>query len=110
MCEWWDAAIERLSSLVSLGAELFAADISNKEAMTRAFRGAEAAYVMIPPDLGNPEYAAYQDKVIEATASALDQGAPRRFRSRPSQRRCRVYRFTHPAPSNHIRSLPKAPR
>jgi uncharacterized protein YbjT (DUF2867 family) len=67
---------ERLSSLVSLGAEPFAADISNKEAVTRAFSGAEGAYVMIPPDLANPDYAAYQDKVIEAIASALGKGVP----------------------------------
>jgi uncharacterized protein YbjT (DUF2867 family) len=67
---------DRLSSLVPLGAEPFAADISNKEAITRAFSGAEAAYAMIPPDLANPDYAAYQDKVIEAIASALEKGAP----------------------------------
>ncbi|MGA8599208.1 MAG: NmrA family NAD(P)-binding protein [Bryobacteraceae bacterium] len=67
---------ERLSSLVSLGAEPFAADISNKESITRAFSGGEAAYVMIPPDLANPDYATYQGKVIEAIASALDKGAP----------------------------------
>jgi uncharacterized protein YbjT (DUF2867 family) len=66
---------ERLSSLVSRGAEPLAADISNKEAITRAFSGAEAAYVMIPPDLANPDYAAYQDKVIDSIASALDKGA-----------------------------------
>jgi uncharacterized protein YbjT (DUF2867 family) len=67
---------ERLSSLVSLGAEPFAADMSNKEVTARAFSGAEAAYVMIPPDLANPDYAAYQDKVIEAIASALEKGTP----------------------------------
>jgi uncharacterized protein YbjT (DUF2867 family) len=67
---------ERLSSLVSLGAEPFAADISNKEAVARAFTGAEAAYLMIPPDLANTDYPAYQDKVIEAVASALEEGAP----------------------------------
>ena len=66
---------ERLSPLVSLDAEPFAADISNKEAVTSAFSGAEAAYVMIPPDLANPDYAAYQDRVIEAVAAALDKGA-----------------------------------
>jgi uncharacterized protein YbjT (DUF2867 family) len=65
---------QRLSSLVSLGAEPFAADITNKEAVTKAFSGAEAAYVMIPPDLANPDYAAYQDKVTEAIASALETG------------------------------------
>ncbi|HZQ52315.1 MAG TPA: NmrA family NAD(P)-binding protein [Bryobacteraceae bacterium] len=69
---------ERLSTLVSLGAEPFTADVTNKEAITRAFSGAEAAYVMIPPDLANPDYAAYQDKVIEAIAAALDKGAPAR--------------------------------
>jgi hypothetical protein len=61
---------------VSLGAEPFAADITNKEAASRAFSGSEAAYVMIPPDLASPDYAAYQDKVIEAIGSALDEGAP----------------------------------
>ncbi len=65
---------ERLSTLLSLGAEPFAADISNKEATARAFSGAEAAYVMIPPDLANPNYPAYQDKVTEAIASALEKG------------------------------------
>jgi uncharacterized protein YbjT (DUF2867 family) len=61
---------------MSLGAEPFAADISNKEAIIRAFSGAEAAYVMIPPYLANPDYAAYQDQVIDAIASALEKGAP----------------------------------
>jgi uncharacterized protein YbjT (DUF2867 family) len=67
---------DRLSSLVSLGAEPFAADISNKEAITRAFSGAEAAYVMLPPDLANTDYAAYQYKVTEAIASALEKEGP----------------------------------
>ena len=67
---------ERLSSLASLGAEPSAADITNKEALTVAFTGAHAAYVMIPPDLANPDYRAYQDKAIEAIASALDRHAP----------------------------------
>jgi uncharacterized protein YbjT (DUF2867 family) len=67
---------ERLSSLVSLGAEPFTADISNKQAITNAFSGADAVYVMIPPDLTNPDYAAYQDKVTEAIACALEKGGP----------------------------------
>ena len=67
---------ERLSSLVSLGAEPFAANISDKEAIIRAFNGAEAAYVMVPPDLANPDYWAYQHQVIEAIASALKKGTP----------------------------------
>jgi uncharacterized protein YbjT (DUF2867 family) len=31
---------------------------------------------MIPPDLANPDYAAYQDQVIEAVASALEKAMP----------------------------------
>jgi uncharacterized protein YbjT (DUF2867 family) len=65
---------EHLSSLISLGAEPFAADVTNKKTVARAFSGAEAAYVMIPPDLVNPDYAAYQDTVIDAIASALEKG------------------------------------
>jgi uncharacterized protein YbjT (DUF2867 family) len=64
---------QRLHSLVSLGAEPFSADVSDKESIARAFNGADAAYLMIPPDLANPDYAAYQDKVTEAIASALEK-------------------------------------
>ena len=67
---------ERLSSLVSLGAEPFPADITDKEAAAKAFSGAQAAYVMVPPDLANPNFPAYQDKVTEAFASALEKGGP----------------------------------
>ena len=67
---------ERLGSLASLGAEPFAADISNKEAVAKVFSGADAAYLMIPPDLANPDYAAYQDKVIDAIGAALEQEKP----------------------------------
>jgi uncharacterized protein YbjT (DUF2867 family) len=67
---------ERLSSLVSLGAEPFVGDVSDKEAAAKAFSGAEAAYVMIPPDMANPDYSSYQGKVIEAVASALEKWAP----------------------------------
>ncbi len=68
--------VERLTSLVSLGAEPFAADISNKEAIGNMFSGAEAAYLMIPPDMAGPDYAAYQNKVIEAISFALENEAP----------------------------------
>jgi uncharacterized protein YbjT (DUF2867 family) len=64
-----------LSPLVSLGAEAFAADISDKKATAEAFSGAQAAYVMIPPDMSNPDYAAYHDAVIDSVASALESGA-----------------------------------
>jgi uncharacterized protein YbjT (DUF2867 family) len=67
---------ERLSSLVSLGAEPFQADITNKENVARAFSGAQAAYVMIPPEMAAPDFAAYQNAVTEAVGSALEKGVP----------------------------------
>ena len=65
---------ERLRPLVELGAEAFAADVTDEEAIARAFEGAEAAYVMIPPDLASPDYAAHQDAVTEAAAAAIEKG------------------------------------
>jgi uncharacterized protein YbjT (DUF2867 family) len=64
---------DRLASLVSLGAESFAGDVSDKETARRAFAGAEAAYVMLPPDLANPDYRAFQDRVTEAMGAAIEK-------------------------------------
>ena len=41
---------ERLQRLAQKGAEPFVADVTDSQALTRAFQGAEAVYVMIPPD------------------------------------------------------------
>lgn len=64
---------ERLAALASLGAESFVADASDKAGLTRAFAGAEAAYLMIPPDLGSPDFRAYQDRLTDAMVSAVEQ-------------------------------------
>src|ERR1700747_1668472 len=42
-----DAA--RLQRFAGKGAEAFTGDVSDAEALTRAFRGARAAYLMLPP-------------------------------------------------------------
>ena len=64
---------ERLASLASLGAEPFVADVTDNEAAIRAFSGAEAAYVMLPPDLANPDPRSYEDKLNNAFASAIQK-------------------------------------
>lgn len=64
---------DRLNKLASLGAEPFAADLADKEALATAFAGAEAVYVMIPPDPASTDPRGYQDRVTEAVASALEQ-------------------------------------
>jgi len=62
---------ERLASLASLGAEPFVANVTDKEMMIRAFSGTEAAYVMLPPDLANPDFQTYQDKMTGAFVAAI---------------------------------------
>jgi len=64
---------ERLAGLASLGAEPFTADLSDKSALTKAFAGAQAAYLMIPPDLGSTDFRAYQDQLTDAMVAAVEE-------------------------------------
>jgi len=64
---------DRLNKLASLGAEPFAADLTDKQALATAFAGAEAGYVMIPPDPTSADPRGYQDRVTDAVAAALEQ-------------------------------------
>jgi len=62
---------KKLAPFVSRGAEAFAADVLDTDALSRAFAGAEAAYVLIPPDVKSPDYRAYQEEVSDSIAKAL---------------------------------------
>jgi uncharacterized protein YbjT (DUF2867 family) len=64
---------ERLQPLVTQGAEAFVADITDAAALARAFTGAQAVYAMIPPDVANPDARAYQERVSDALAQALER-------------------------------------
>jgi uncharacterized protein YbjT (DUF2867 family) len=64
---------ERLKALAARGAEPFVGDISDSEALARAFTGAKAVYVMIPPDMKSQDFRAYQDRITEATAVAIEK-------------------------------------
>jgi len=67
----------KLQSFVSKGAEAFVADLTDAEALTRAFTGARAAYVLIPPDLSSTDYRAYQHRVSDAIRAAIERaGVP----------------------------------
>ena len=58
--------------LKSLGAESFVGNITDTESMKQAFAGCEAAYLIIAPDLANPDFPAYQKKATEALAAAVE--------------------------------------
>ncbi|MFZ5861725.1 MAG: NmrA family NAD(P)-binding protein [Nitrospirota bacterium] len=63
--------MERLKGLVARGAEPFVASLDDVAAITRALRGARAAYLMIPPSYGEPDFRAYQNRVGHALAEAV---------------------------------------
>jgi uncharacterized protein YbjT (DUF2867 family) len=52
------------------GAEVAVADLSDADALGRAFQGAEAAYVLIPPSMTAPDFRAYQDRLSAAITTA----------------------------------------
>lgn len=60
-----------LQPLTSKGADPFIADVSDASALTKAFQGAEAAYVMIPPNLTSTDPLGYANRVSDAIASAV---------------------------------------
>jgi uncharacterized protein YbjT (DUF2867 family) len=61
----------KLSQLVKLGAESVTADASDAAAMTKAFKGATAAYVLLPPRAKDPELLASGDKMSTAITEAI---------------------------------------
>jgi uncharacterized protein YbjT (DUF2867 family) len=63
---------KKLASFVSRGAEAIAADVTDAEALTRTFAGMEGVYAMLPPNLTSDNYRAYQDKVTDAVATAIE--------------------------------------
>lgn len=63
----------RLAPLVQKGAEAFVADVTDAGAMTQAFTGIKAVYVMIPPNLAAPDVRAYQEQVSDALARATEK-------------------------------------
>lgn len=61
----------KLSALAAKGAQVFSAAFGDVAALSEAFAGAEAAFVMIPPSYGEKEFGAYQDRAADAAAKAL---------------------------------------
>ncbi len=60
----------KLAELESAGAEVVEGDAADAAFLTNAFRGAEAAYTLLPPDPRAPDYRARQDAQGEAIVTA----------------------------------------
>jgi uncharacterized protein YbjT (DUF2867 family) len=61
---------EHLQSLAHSGAEIFPADATNPIALTNALRGADAAYVLLPPNVSTHDVRAFQERVSDAISAA----------------------------------------
>lgn len=64
-------SVDRLQALASKGAEIFVGDATDAPALARAFQGAKSAYVMLPPDPTSNNFRAFQDRVSDAIAAAV---------------------------------------
>lgn len=62
---------ERLKALGAEGAEPFAADLADAAGVTKAFAGAKAVYVMLPPNPASSDYRSFQNRVTDAIVAAL---------------------------------------
>ena len=60
-----------LQPLAEEGAEIFIGDATDATTLTKAFRQADSAYVMIPPDPASNDFRAFQDRVSDAIAAAV---------------------------------------
>jgi uncharacterized protein YbjT (DUF2867 family) len=70
-----DAA--RLQRFVRKGAEAFTANVSDAAALTQAFTGARAAYLMLPPSMTSEDYRADQERESDAIAKAAKESGLR---------------------------------
>ena len=64
---------DRLRPLTSLGAEAFLCEITDANKLAQAFQGAQAAFVLVPPNLSSDDYRGYQEQVSDAIAAAVTQ-------------------------------------
>lgn len=61
----------RLKEFVSQGAEPAIVDLTDSAEVARAFAGAKAVFVMIPPNIGAPDVLAYEKRVSDALVAAV---------------------------------------
>src|SRR5688572_10601633 len=67
----------KLAGLARAGAEVLAGDVGDADFLTRAFRGADAVYTLLPTDRRSPDYHARQQQEGEAIARAIGESGVR---------------------------------
>jgi uncharacterized protein YbjT (DUF2867 family) len=69
---------DRLQPLVDRGAEAAVGDLHDADFLARAFAGATAVYAIIPPNMGAPDFRAYQNQVADALVEGVRRAGVRR--------------------------------
>jgi uncharacterized protein YbjT (DUF2867 family) len=67
----------RLERFVRKGAEAFTANVTDASALTKAFSGARAAYLLLPPNMTSQDYRAEQERESDAIAKAVKESGLR---------------------------------
>lgn len=62
---------QNLQKFVEKGAEAFVANVDDAAALTKAFAGVKAVYLMIPPNPGHPNPRENQERVSDAQVAAV---------------------------------------
>ncbi len=62
---------KKLAPLAERGAEAFVGDVGDVAAMTRAFDGASAVYLVLPEDISQQDLRAHQERVSDSYAAAI---------------------------------------
>jgi uncharacterized protein YbjT (DUF2867 family) len=63
---------EKLSPLVKAGAEACVGDIEDAKFVGEALKGADAAFVLIPPNMVTDDFRAYQLRVVESVSTGIE--------------------------------------
>jgi len=69
---------DKLAGLQRAGAQPVVADVNRATELAAAFRGADAVYALIPPDLVAPDILAHYERVNGALAAALTESGVKR--------------------------------
>jgi uncharacterized protein YbjT (DUF2867 family) len=64
---------EKLKELEAQGAKIYTANFDDSEALAKAFAGCDGIFTMIPPDMMQDDYRAFQNQVGEAIAGAISK-------------------------------------
>jgi uncharacterized protein YbjT (DUF2867 family) len=64
---------EKAKDLLAKGAELLLGSPNNIDTILKAFKGTEAAYILIPPDYSNKDFYAYQKHCADIFAKAIEK-------------------------------------